>query len=437
MIKRYFQLKLFLSSVLLVIIFLFIGCSTTKAFGITQQNKIINAMGGETIEHTIGLFDLDPSIANTYTLKFLDYSLNKEGGKVFLPLNEYSPDGMASWIEDKKQVVEIPASIEKQQYSLKLHVPENIGSGAYKLAIILSPTTSNSETENTNFGIEAQVVAFLYLNVTGEDTNAKLEINSFSFSDNAFFINVKNTGNVALIPFGQIYIYDKNGNLVKNVAQIAKGEGTKNLDYLPINQGGTIIFPDEEKKLQITQNPLKLAKGNYVAKATIYYKDISSNETKESTAKTEFVIEKNIKIENFESDKFWHQSPPVVFKGSIKNDGEFSLEYGAKINVYDLFGKNIKTIDLDKKLLKSKEENEIKQEFNFDNLFGLYTAKLILVYGNNNTLETSTTFLVLTWWQALLAFVILLVIIFGIYKGVSGYRKLKKKVEKLEHEEKK
>jgi len=415
---------------------------SVKAFGISNSNKSLTVHSGERVEHTIRLTGLDIAMTPQYLLQFVDYEVTSEGAKTFLPLDKYSPYGISKWIDGDREV-NIEASETSRNYNLTIAVPENTSPGTYKLAILLSPNTASTNSEGgSSFGINARVASFLYYTVVDGEVNEDFTLNTFSSNEsdngNSFSFEVKNTGNIAISPVGKIFIYKKNGEQVKKITEKTENEKTTYLDYIIVNGNRSIVFAGEKRTFNIKPAKLKLDAGNYVAELKLHNATTLDEENfKELSSKTEFSIKDDFTINSFNAP-FIVFGTDTPFNIKVKNLKDYELSIEGKLNIYSMFGKKVAEINIDKFSVQPSKDYDIKNlKWVSSSSFGYYIATLQLnKVGANFVVDKSTNVLIGTWWQITLAIFVFFLIIFAIYKGVSMYAKLKKKIETLEHDEK-
>jgi hypothetical protein len=183
------------------------GSSITKSFNVTHDYQ-------------------DENKQVTLYTKALDFtSDNVSGTPKFLPTGTLSPKAsLASWIKVDKSSINLSKKGQKELVTFTITVPQDAEPGGKYAAVLLTEQPNIDEilskNPNTqNLALTKQIGPIVLLTIGGdikkelslesihtEDINAKKT--TFFFNTPVSFVsNIKNTGNVHLIPKGDIYIY--------------------------------------------------------------------------------------------------------------------------------------------------------------------------------------------------------------------------------------
>ena len=115
---------------------------------------------------------------------------------------------------------------------------------------------------------------------------------------------------------------------------------------------------------------------------------------------------------------------PISFVVRLNNVGSVHEKPEGNIVVSDMFGHKVGTVIVNDKggNILPKSLRRYDQQLNVKNLFGLYSAKLTLVYGNGTTIVKTIHFVVIPWQLILMGVLLLLIIIYLIRNWLQHYR---------------
>lgn len=420
----------------------FIIFNTTKvnAFGLSPSKINRNVLPGEIIEETITLTGIEPALFEGSTLEFVDYEVNEEGGKLFFEVEEYTPDGMAEWIQGDKKVTVKTTSGNEQEYKYKVQISEDASPGTHKMAILLSQQPKLGEG-GVMVGVSARVAIFVNYTVAGE-IESNLELVDFRLNENKlsegiveFDIELKNTGNIGLIPTGKIELFRGDELLERISEKTEKREGEEIivgfLNHIKVNPKNSTILQQTTKTYKEVVDNLLIEPGNYTAKLELVYENPFDVEDKKILkSETSLNIEKGIEVEQFDVPYF-HTSLPINFTATVVNNGKQSIDIDGDLTVYDLFGGISHQIPISKFSLSKSERKKLDSlSWATGSAFGFYTGTLRLNVVDTSIIVTeSKSILVLTWWQIVLVIVLLLIFILATYKLIRGYLNMKHKLE--------
>lgn len=122
------------------------------------------------------------------------------------------------------------------------------------------------------------------------------------------------------------------------------------------------------------------------------------------------------------------ESSPITFIVRAKNDGNVYERPTGQIGVTDAFGNMIANVNvnLEQRAILPQSTRKFAPELNESTignrfLFGPYTAKLTMNYGNKQNVTSTTTFWVIPWRIIGLALVALVVLVIGSIIGIRRY----------------
>jgi len=102
-------------------------------------------------------------------------------------------------------------------------------------------------------------------------------------------------------------------------------------------------------------------------------------------------VQYGAQIASFTTDSFWEKGP-VVFETRITNSGNVHSKPRGTIEIKNMFGKVVTTIDVQEKNVLPDSTRLLLDEWAADGfMVGKYTANLALVYGPDDTIMTSST----------------------------------------------
>jgi hypothetical protein len=122
----------------------------------------------------------------------------------------------------------------------------------------------------------------------------------------------------------------------------------------------------------------------------------------------------NGQISKFGPDHSFYQYPPVTFTTRFKNTGNVHVAPRGSIAIYNMFGREIATtlVNENANNVLANTERQFISTWNSNFAFGLYHAKLKLIYGDSGSVDAAeATFWVLPWKTALLFGLLLFIFI--------------------------
>jgi hypothetical protein len=347
-----------------------------------------------------------------------------------------SPYGMKSWIEFTNETTQLSNPEEKIEIKYKINIPTDVEPGTYMTSFNLTSTDPNNP--EVGVAVAAKILGNIYLTVNG-DFEENMEVSNFTLDDEkfkngeiVFNLDLKNNGNVSTIGSGNIKIYDSKGEQIKGVyAIVSNFDGqevvTERKDELIINPNLAPILPGAPGIYRTPWTHRTVKEGEYIAKLEFFYGKDNKNIEKE----LKFEISQNFAILDLNSENLFSSSLPVNFKAKLANTGNINLSPKGYFEIRNIFGSQKERTDIGDLTILGGQELELSTlKWNSGFALGLYSANLIFDV-NGQKFEKSTMFWVINWWQALIVIVILSIVVFIIYKGVKGYYKMKKKLEKI------
>lgn len=123
-------------------------------------------------------------------------------------------------------------------------------------------------------------------------------------------------------------------------------------------------------------------------------------------------------LEEFITTNSFYQSVPVIFEYKVRNEGNVHVKPTGKITITNLFGKEVDAFSVPPKNVLPNATRKTTIEYDKKDLFGKYTATLVLTYGTNNeTLMGTTSFTVIPYKKVAVGLVIAVIVIFLLIKG--------------------
>lgn len=115
--------------------------------------------------------------------------------------------------------------------------------------------------------------------------------------------------------------------------------------------------------------------------------------------------------------KFWEYGP-ISFESRIKNEGNIHLKPYGVVNIKNIFGKKVATVNIDPKNILPDATRKSATVWDKKYLFGRYVAIINLSYGQPSQFLTATThFYVIPYKLVIIAFIVSFIIVYLIYRG--------------------
>lgn len=130
-------------------------------------------------------------------------------------------------------------------------------------------------------------------------------------------------------------------------------------------------------------------------------------------------IVESAEIASFTTDSFWEKGP-IEFETRVTNNGNVHFKPSGTIEIKNMFGNIVATIDLEEKNVLPNSTRRLVNEWSPGFTVGRYTADLTLVYGADGTILTGSTSFTVFPYKVILPItlgVILLVWIGVRYRG--------------------
>jgi len=126
-----------------------------------------------------------------------------------------------------------------------------------------------------------------------------------------------------------------------------------------------------------------------------------------------------------QNKKKFFGNPPINFAINFENTGNVHLKPKGEIQIKNIFGGTKAIIDVNKKDMSilPQSRKTLNEEWNFSGfVFGPYKANLKLVYGDTQKKVEQSFWIVIIPWKKLLILVLIIVLVFfGIPKGLKKY----------------
>ncbi|MBU1446665.1 hypothetical protein KKD70_05385 [Patescibacteria group bacterium] len=348
-----------------------------------------------------------------------------------------SPNGLKDWFEFVDEPEQLLDPQESIAIKYKINIPQDAQAGTYMTSFNLT-AKDPVKTAGSGVAVASRILGNAYLTVSGEIdeqfdiVNFKLDEEKLKNGEIVFNTEGKNNGNAFIVGMGTITIFDSTGKQVKGIRAVTQDfDGqmlvAERFDELLVNNGAVPILPNTTGTYRTAWTHRQVAEGAYTAKLKLFY----GQENKQISKDFNFEITENFAILNLQSEKFFNASLPVDFEAKIANTGNVALSPKGYFEVKSIFGTQKHRIDIESLSLLGGQEvelNDLKWESGL--ALGLYSANLHLDV-NGQVFEKSSMFWVLTWWQGLIILIVLVLLIAGLYKGIHGYRAMKKRLNEM------
>lgn len=394
---------------------------------------------GQSVERTLKITNNGPAVNAEFIAQ--DFMAKDEtGSPQMLNEGELHPTySLAKWVVlPQDTFFEVN---ETKEVTFTIKVPENAEPGGHYGAVLVQQKAQESQAVAT----VSRIGAIVLLRVKGEAREAA-SLESFTIppeevTDEAVVLEtrLKNTGNVHLQPKGKIYIFDEEGKKLPAIGRKAVIDGrgvvlrTEDVDYVPFNKKDLSVLPDQTRKFE-TKWDRGPRKGKFMAQIEIQYG--SGNEPLISE-KTAFEIREGIEgsLSLADDGGLFFVETPLTFKAIIKNTGNVRLTPKAEVKLYNYFGaeKGSIPVTLSKEILMAGDEDTIDVNWDGD-VFGPYTAKLIVQYGPEEAREefsTETSFTVATTGKLIGIMSAILLILALIFYLISKFMSMRRQLKKM------
>ncbi len=417
--------------------------STTYALSMSSENFELELAPGQTYKSSMRLTN-SSDLAIDVNVEIASAIINASGRRVKIDeTNSELPEGhlLKNWIQVSPLKLALNPG-EAQNIDVVIDVPEDVSPGDYHAIITMKELPAGTDNSGTGLGVSTAIAKTIDIIIAG-DIERKVDFLSFEIDDEAakageiaFVSKFINSGGVPETISARIEIYDQEGNKIEKIVKRIDEQGEiETLDNINVSFPSQYIFPGAEVEVKTAWKNRNIPAGDYIAKIAGFWGTEKTFFEKEAAVS----VSENVEISAFSADHTLFQTLPATFTAKIANKNPRATAYKASLSIKNLFGVSIYETDVTKNdgfLLGEQETvfsgNDL--EWNEGFTLGAYTATFKLTYGESNTiLEETTTFYVMTWWQILIAIAILVLIVLIVYKGISSYRKMRKKIAKLEH----
>lgn len=176
--------------------------------------------------------------SQTETLKIEPRSFHLDGEEV--KLDETTPPEISNWISFAAPTFTVKQG-EWFTQKVRLAIPEKAGF-SYSFALLISRQNSPKPVESGRL-IKGSVAVFTLVNIDRPGATRKIDVASFSVGKNVyeylpadFQVQLKNSGNSIVQPYGNIYIQ-------------RSGKDKEPIDILPVNEARGYLLPDASRTL--------------------------------------------------------------------------------------------------------------------------------------------------------------------------------------------
>ncbi len=222
-ILRKHMMSVFVTSFLLFVLSFFyapVWAQSALTLGVSPTLINISLEPGESWSSSLRIINPNPYQLKVYVDVVNFYSQGEDGSGYFIS-PKAQDNTFANWVELYKNELMIPAG-QVSKLPIKVNVPDNASPGGHFAAILVGtkPAVNKNETKVST----AQVTtSLLFLQVNG-DVHEEGKIRSFStakkITDTAqmdFVLRFENTGNIHLLPRGEIKIVDWKNSVVGKI----------------------------------------------------------------------------------------------------------------------------------------------------------------------------------------------------------------------------
>jgi hypothetical protein len=422
---------------------------SASAIGITPLRQTIDVVPGEIKEISTNIENTESApvqVILTRAIVIAQGGINDYVDPSVRPEVEDTPYSMLPYYTLDKNMTSVLNPGDSEDITIKLEIPEDLTPGTYLGGILLvsGPPVDTAVVDNSgSVGIElqARIAHTFTVNVINEGAPIveDLSLENFIVPEDllsqgkfGFGVTIKNNGNFASTPVGTINIYAENTetptkSLFKDV-EIIDGEPIvkKFIDHMVFNQGKLSVLPHSSQSLDWEPQDswiLNLHPGKYYGEIEAYY-GVSGD--KSFTAKTPiFEIRDLVYCNDFNVDQKSIFASNFDFIGNITNQGQREKDGNASIIIKNIFGQNVDIIPLGNVSILAGNTHSVNSSWQASRGLGLYTATLSYTL-DNSLIQSSVSFVYISWWQALLLLLILVIVLGGAYKGFSSYSELKK-----------
>lgn len=247
--------------------------SNGAGIGLSPATIEGGAIPGETQVHQTGVTNLS-SVRQTYYLFTRDISGVEEGGvPIFADENaEKTGYELTQWVTLNTQEITLDPG-EKIDIEITIAVPENATPGSHFGGVFVSMQPPRLRSTGASVGYE--VANIISIRVAG-DAVESAQIRSFSTGNFIygkpivdFSANIENKGTVLVRPVGPLEIYNMFG---------------KRVAILTFNESKAGVFPQTDRKFDITWENENPGFGRYQAILSVVYGDKGRQSTISSTA---------------------------------------------------------------------------------------------------------------------------------------------------------
>ncbi len=204
--------------IVLILAFLNTGIASAQdrlTLSITPPLFRLNIESGETWSSSIKVINNNPYDITVYPVVVNFESNGENGYGNFTPILEEdrnNPDLLANWIKIDRESVAVPRE-QSAGITFTVNVPQDASPGGHYAAILIG-TKPQSRSGGTDIGVSSFVSSLLLIKVGG-DIIERGDIREFS-TDKSFYdkpeatfnLRFENSGNVHIIPRGDIAIYN-------------------------------------------------------------------------------------------------------------------------------------------------------------------------------------------------------------------------------------
>lgn len=203
------KIKIFYAVVLLIVAVFFSAGNALAQVMIEEGKIVLSLTPGQSIMKDLNVYNKsDKTVKVKVYWEDFEYQPPFDGSKKFFTAGT-SKYSCSSWVKFAPFELEFPP-FGKKKISYVVNTPEDLKGGYYG---VLFFENAYSQTEaSTGINIVSRVGSLFFLE--SENKVVKASIDNYSISEHVFKSNLKNEGDVIIIPEGVFYILDANSIVV-------------------------------------------------------------------------------------------------------------------------------------------------------------------------------------------------------------------------------
>jgi len=231
-----------------------------------------------------------------FVIESREISIDKDG-QYFVPSGRDSENNTSSmetngWMEITPKTIQLTQG-ERKTFKVIFNLPSNSPTKGYytELAIFSSKNMQTQQLAGGQAAIQSEIVIPLAINLVGfapeirslKEISFKTDKNLYEYTPVIFTTKLENTGNVHIIPKGQIFI-SQDPEFKSNVDSLVFNHAEQNLfngsgrEYNNIWNNATLSFDDQGKFTINWQDLSKIRFGQYYAQLSVVWDGANGKE---------------------------------------------------------------------------------------------------------------------------------------------------------------